>query len=201
MLRAVTRSAVDPIVQKLSRALADIRAVSDDLAEAAAAEGLVVLRPKFGIEGMCVELIAWRRSVSARRTRVLTRLPRRCARPGWRARRGRRARRAWCRFDDEPIAVLLVSAADASHSVARRILGRVLDLPETDRTLTSTRCGSGSPKPVRRPPRRAGCTSTDTLSATGCGGSKRADRPQPRRSTRRRRTARPARIARMLGLG
>ena len=39
------------------------------------------------------------------------------------------------RFDEEPIAVLLVSAPDASDSVARRILGRVLDLPETDRTL------------------------------------------------------------------
>ena len=39
------------------------------------------------------------------------------------------------RFDDEPIAVLLVSAPDASLSVARRILGRVLDLPDGDRIL------------------------------------------------------------------
>ena len=37
-------------------------------------------------------------------------------------------------FDDSPISVLLVSAPDAATNVARRVLGRVLDLPVQDRT-------------------------------------------------------------------
>ena len=39
------------------------------------------------------------------------------------------------RFDQAPIAVLLVSAPDAAYSAARRILGPVLDLPDDDRAL------------------------------------------------------------------
>lgn len=39
------------------------------------------------------------------------------------------------RFDQELIAVLLVSAPDISQAVARRILGPVLDLPDDDRTV------------------------------------------------------------------
>ena len=40
------------------------------------------------------------------------------------------------RFDQEPVAVLLVSAPDAAESTARRILGPVLDLPDDDRAVT-----------------------------------------------------------------
>jgi hypothetical protein len=40
------------------------------------------------------------------------------------------------RFDEEPVAVLLVSAPDAAESTARRILGPVLDLPDDDRAVT-----------------------------------------------------------------
>jgi hypothetical protein len=100
-------------------------------------EGLVTLRPKFGIERLCTELtrIASRRvgasepypsldqTASALRQ---ARLACAAATPGT---------TTVIRFDEEPIAVLLVSAPDASDSVARRILGRVLNLPETDRTL------------------------------------------------------------------
>jgi PucR C-terminal helix-turn-helix domain/GGDEF-like domain len=39
------------------------------------------------------------------------------------------------RFDEQPVAVLLVSAPDASQSVARRVLGRVFDVPEDDRAI------------------------------------------------------------------
>jgi DNA-binding PucR family transcriptional regulator len=39
------------------------------------------------------------------------------------------------RYDDQPVAVLLASAPDAAYAVARRILGRVLDLPEPDRDV------------------------------------------------------------------
>jgi DNA-binding PucR family transcriptional regulator len=38
-------------------------------------------------------------------------------------------------FDQQPVAVLLASAPDASESVARRILGPVLDLPDDDRAV------------------------------------------------------------------
>ncbi|MGZ4603402.1 MAG: PucR family transcriptional regulator [Kineosporiaceae bacterium] len=36
-------------------------------------------------------------------------------------------------FEDSPVAVLLVSAPDAAANLARRVLGRVLDLPAADR--------------------------------------------------------------------
>jgi hypothetical protein len=40
------------------------------------------------------------------------------------------------RFEDEPVAVLLVSAPEAAESTARRILDPVLDLPDDDRAVT-----------------------------------------------------------------
>jgi hypothetical protein len=100
-------------------------------------EGLVALRPKYDIEGLCTDLarIATRRvGVSEAYSNLeqtaaalrQARLAGAAATPGT---------TNLVRFDEEPIAVLLVSAPDASHSVARRILGRVLDLPEADRTL------------------------------------------------------------------
>lgn len=100
-------------------------------------EGLVALRPKFGIEPLCAEL----RRRASRRVGVSEPYPG----LDQTAPALRQAQLACAaatpgttdlvRFDEEPIAVLLVSAPDASHSVARRVLGRVLDLPETDRTL------------------------------------------------------------------
>jgi DNA-binding PucR family transcriptional regulator len=100
-------------------------------------EGLVALRPKFGIEPLCAEL----RRRASRRVGVSEPYPG----LDQTAPALRQAQLACAaatpgttdlvRFDEEPIAVLLVSAPDASHSVARHVLGRVLDLPEPDRTL------------------------------------------------------------------
>jgi hypothetical protein len=39
------------------------------------------------------------------------------------------------RFDEQPVAVLLASTPDAAELLARRILGRVLDLPDDDRAV------------------------------------------------------------------
>src|SRR5262249_3482272 len=55
------------------------------------------------------------------------------------------------RFDQEPVAVLLVSAPDAAETTARRILGPVLDLPDDDRAVTieTTRSRLASAGPTR----------------------------------------------------
>lgn len=100
-------------------------------------EGLVSLRPRFGIDQLCAEL----EPIASGRVGVSEPYPSLDQAPP----ALRQARLACAaatpgttdlvRFDDEPIAVLLVSAPDASLSVARRILGRVLDLPDSDRIL------------------------------------------------------------------
>jgi hypothetical protein len=100
-------------------------------------EGLVSLRPRFGVDQLCAEL----EPIASGRVGVSEPYPSLDQAPP----ALRQARLACAaatpgttdlvRFDDEPIAVLLVSAPDASLSVARRILGRVLDLPDSDRIL------------------------------------------------------------------
>jgi hypothetical protein len=100
-------------------------------------EGLVSLRPRFGVERLCSEL----EGLASHRVGVSGPYPNLDQTPP----ALRQAQLACAaatpgtanlvRFDDEPIAVLLVSAPDASLSVARRILGRVLDLPDSDRIL------------------------------------------------------------------
>jgi sugar diacid utilization regulator len=100
-------------------------------------EGLVSLRSRFGVDQLCAEL----EPIASGRVGVSEPYPSLDQAPP----ALRQARLACAaatpgttdlvRFDDEPIAVLLVSAPDASLSVARRILGRVLDLPDSDRTL------------------------------------------------------------------
>jgi DNA-binding PucR family transcriptional regulator len=97
----------------------------------------VSLRPRFGVDQLCAEL----EPIASGRVGVSEPYPSLDQAPP----ALRQARLACAaatpgttdlvRFDDEPIAVLLVSAPDASLSVARRILGRVLDLPDSDRTL------------------------------------------------------------------
>jgi DNA-binding PucR family transcriptional regulator len=43
--------------------------------------------------------------------------------------------RSLVRFDEQPVATLLISAPDAAQAVARRILGPLLDLPDDDRAV------------------------------------------------------------------
>ena len=100
-------------------------------------EGLVSLRPKFDVERLCAELepMASGRIGVSEPYPSLDQAPlalRQAQLAGAAATPGTTK---LVRFDDEPIAVLLVSAPDASLSVARRILGRVLDLPDGDRIL------------------------------------------------------------------
>jgi hypothetical protein len=100
-------------------------------------EGLVTLRPRFGTERLCAELAGvalGRVGVSETYTNLDQTAP-----------ALRQARLACAaatphttdlvRFDQQPVAVLVVSAPDASESVARRILGPVLDLPDDDRAV------------------------------------------------------------------
>jgi DNA-binding PucR family transcriptional regulator len=100
-------------------------------------EGLVSLRPRFDVERLCAELepMASGRIGVSEPYPSLDQAPlalRQAQLAGAAATPGTTK---LVRFDDEPIAVLLVSAPDASLSVARRILGRVLDLPDGDRIL------------------------------------------------------------------
>jgi len=100
-------------------------------------EGLVTLRPRFDIERLCTELA----SVALQRVGVsetysdldTTASALRQARLACAA--GTPQTRSLVRFDEQPVAVLLVSSPDASESVARRILGPVLDLPDDDRAV------------------------------------------------------------------
>jgi hypothetical protein len=100
-------------------------------------DGLVTLRPRFGIEEVCsalVESAAGRVGVSEvfsgleHSPAALRQARLACATvtPG---------STALVRFDDEPVAVLLVSAPDAAHGVVRRVLGPVLELPDADRAV------------------------------------------------------------------
>jgi DNA-binding PucR family transcriptional regulator len=102
--------------------------------EAELQEGLVTLRPKFDVRRLCKELaeIAVHRvGVSETYTRLdetpsalrQARLACAAATPGT---------TNLARFDEQLITVLLVSAPDVSQQVVRRILGRVLDLPDPD---------------------------------------------------------------------
>jgi DNA-binding PucR family transcriptional regulator len=43
--------------------------------------------------------------------------------------------RSLVRFDEQPVATLLIGAPDAAQAVARRILGPLLDLPDDDRAV------------------------------------------------------------------
>jgi PucR C-terminal helix-turn-helix domain/GGDEF-like domain len=101
-------------------------------------EGLVVLRPRFDAVQLCAELAdlaLGRVGVSEPYSNLEHTAP-----------ALRQARLACAaatphttdlvRFDQAPVAVLLVSAPDAAESTARRILGPVLDLPGDDRAVT-----------------------------------------------------------------
>ncbi|HEY7050094.1 MAG TPA: helix-turn-helix domain-containing protein [Jatrophihabitantaceae bacterium] len=101
-------------------------------------EGLVVLRPRYDAARLCAELAGiatGRVGVSEPYGNLEQTAP-----------ALRQARLACAaatphttdlvRFEQEPVAVLLVSAPDAAESTARRILGRVLDLPDDDRAVT-----------------------------------------------------------------
>jgi PucR C-terminal helix-turn-helix domain len=95
-------------------------------------EGVVSLRPRFDLARLCSTLAhvaPARVGVSQHETAPALRQARlacAAATPGT---------TDLVRFDQAPVAVLLVSAPDAAHSAARRILGPVLDLPEDDRAL------------------------------------------------------------------
>ena len=100
-------------------------------------EGLVSLRPRFGVERLCTELerLASRRVGISEPYPSLDQTPPALRQAQLACAAATPGTTNLVRFDDEPIAVLLVSAPDASLSVARRILGRVLDLPDSDRIL------------------------------------------------------------------
>ncbi len=100
-------------------------------------DGLVTLRPRFGIEDTCSTLAGLahgRVGVSEVFTGLehspaalrQARLACATATPG---------STALVRFEQEPVAVLLVSAPDAAQGVVRRVLGPVLELPDTDRAI------------------------------------------------------------------
>jgi hypothetical protein len=101
-------------------------------------EGLVVLRPRFDVASLgasLVDLALGRVGVSEPYGNLeqtasalrQARLACAAATPG---------SRSLVRFDQEPVAVLLVSAPDAAESTARRILGPVLALADDDRAVT-----------------------------------------------------------------
>jgi len=101
-------------------------------------EGLVVLRPRFDVTSLgasLADLALGRVGVSEpygnlEKTASALRQARlacAAATPG---------SRSLVRFDQEPVAVLLVSAPDAAESTARRILGPVLALADDDRAVT-----------------------------------------------------------------
>jgi hypothetical protein len=101
-------------------------------------EGLVVLRPRFDVASLGAslgEVALGRVGVSEAYANLeqtasalrQARLACAAATPG---------SRSLVRFDQEPVAVLLVSAPDAAESTARRILGPVLALADDDRAVT-----------------------------------------------------------------
>jgi hypothetical protein len=100
-------------------------------------EGLVALRSRFDAERLCAELatIALNRvGVSDTYSNLDQTAPAlRQARLACAAATPHTA--GLVRFDQEPVAVLLVSDPDISQSVARRILGPLLDLPDDDRAV------------------------------------------------------------------
>jgi hypothetical protein len=100
-------------------------------------EGLVTLRPRFDVERLCAELAPVARQrvgVSETYSNLdATATALRQARLACAA--GTPHTRSLVRFDEQPVAVLLVSSPDASESVARRILGPLLDLPDDDRAV------------------------------------------------------------------
>jgi hypothetical protein len=100
-------------------------------------EGLVALRFRFDAERLCAELapIALNRvGVSDTYSNLDQTAPAlRQARLACAAATPHTA--GLVRFDQEPVAVLLVSDPDISQSVARRILGPLLDLPDDDRAV------------------------------------------------------------------
>jgi DNA-binding PucR family transcriptional regulator len=100
-------------------------------------EGLVSLRPRFDVERLCAELepMASGRIGVSEPYPSLDQAPLALRQAQLACAAATPGTTKLVRFDDEPIAVLLVSAPDASLSVARRILGRVLDLPDGDRIL------------------------------------------------------------------
>jgi hypothetical protein len=100
-------------------------------------EGLVSLRPRFGLQQLCTELepIASGRVGLSEPYPSLDQAPTALRQAQLACAAATPGTNGLIRFDDEPIAVLLVSAPDASLSVARRLLGPVLDLPDSDRIL------------------------------------------------------------------
>jgi hypothetical protein len=100
-------------------------------------EGLVALRPRLDVAQLCTELATvavGRVGVSEPYAGLEQTAPAlRQARLACAA--GTPGSTDLVRFDQHPVAVLLVSAPDAAQSVARRILGPVLDLPDDDRRV------------------------------------------------------------------
>ncbi|MDT4963065.1 MAG: hypothetical protein QOF87_2712 [Pseudonocardiales bacterium] len=100
-------------------------------------EGLVSLGARFDLERLCAELA----SVAVQRLGVseaysnleATAAALRQARLACAA--GTPHTRSLVRFDEQPVATLLISAPDAAQAVARRILGPLLDLPDDDRAV------------------------------------------------------------------
>jgi len=124
----------------------------------------VTLRPRFDVERLCAELapVAGQRVGVSETYSNLDATATRCARPGWPVRRHPADRAAWCGFDEQPFAVLLVSSPDGL-GVGRptHFLGRCWTCPNDDRAvIIDNRCGLGSPTPGSIPPRRPGCTCT-----------------------------------------
>jgi hypothetical protein len=101
-------------------------------------EGLVVLRPRFDAGQLSTELgdLALGRVGVSEPYGNLERTPQalRQARLACAAATPHTA--DLVRFEQQPVAVLLVSAPDAAETTARRILGPVLDLPDDDRAVT-----------------------------------------------------------------
>ena len=101
-------------------------------------EGLVVLRQRFDVAQLCTELAGLglgRVGVSEPYGNLeQTPAALRQARLACAAATPHTA--DLVRFEQAPVAVLLVSAPDAAESTARRILGPVLDLPDDDRAVT-----------------------------------------------------------------
>ena len=100
-------------------------------------DGLVILRPRFGIEKVCAALagLAHGRIGVSEVFGGLEHSPAALRQARLACATGTPGSTTLVRFDHEPVAVLLVSAPDAAHGVVRRVLGPVLTLPEADRAV------------------------------------------------------------------
>ncbi len=137
-------------------------------------EGLVSLRPRFGVERLCAEL----EPIASGRVGVSEPYPSLDQAPP-------ALRQAQLACAAATPGTTNWSASTTSPSPSCSSARRMPPSPSPDgssaaswicptatASCSSTRCGSGSPKPGRPPPRRAGCMSTATRSGIACAGSK-----------------------------